>query len=125
MSKGLSCLFNLDNGKFGLTDGVSKARDGVLFTCMQDKRRIYCSYFGLKLLSLLRSLEQKPTSTIMMTSSILKTQIKGELRIYNPTIQVNDIDFGYIDNDRKHLGIELNYSAIIEGGNKVNEVIFV
>ena len=124
--KGLSCLFKLDDkGAFKLTDGVDKARDNILFTCNADKLRVYEPYFGVKLLSLLRSLEQKPISTLQMTQSIIKAQLIESIVRYNPNVEVNDVDLGYVDNDRKHYGVYLDYSVMENGGNKTNDVIFI
>lgn len=122
---GLSCLFKLNKGRFNLTGGKDKSRDNILFTCSADKLRVYEPYFGTKLLSLLHSLEQKPISTLQLTQAIIKSQIVDAISSYNPDVQINSIDFGFVDNDRKHYGISLDYSVMESGGNKVNEVIFI
>lgn len=123
---GLSCLFKISSkGGFTLTQGKEKARDNLLFTCSADKLRVYEPYFGTKLLSLLHALEQKPVSTLQLTQTIIKAQISEAISSYNPDIQLNAIDFGYVDNNKRHYGVYLDYSAFEKGGNKVNEVIFI
>ena len=124
--KGLSCLFSLDNnGKFKLTDGKTKARDNLLFTCSANKVRVYEPYFGVKVLSLLRSLTQKPLSTLQRAQAIIKAQVSEAILEYNTNIQINDIDIGYIQGNRRYYGLSINYSVIEKGGNKITETIFV
>ena len=121
MAKGLSTQFNLVEGRFLLTEGVEKARDGIRFYTIFDKFRVYLSDFGANFVSLL----QKPASYVQANSTILLGVYKKIIDKYVPGVTVTSIDVGYLVTDRKTHVIKVEYSAEEEDKTVSNDVIFV
>ena len=121
MARGLTTEFNLDDGKFLLSDGVEKARDGIKFYTIFDKFRVYVSDFKSNFVSLL----QKPASYIQANSTILLGVYRKGLEKYVPNVKVRSIDVGYLVNDRKTHVIKVEYSVKEADKTETQDVIFV
>jgi len=121
MAKGLSTQFNLVEGRFLLTEGVEKARDGIRFYTIFDKFRVYLSDFGANFVSLL----QKPASYIQANSTILLGVYRKGVEKYVPNVKVNTIDVGYLAGDRKTHVIKVDYSVKEEDKTETHDVTFV
>ena len=120
MMKGLQTDFRLHNGAFLLTEGSEKAADALKFFTLFNKFRVYVSDFGSNFISLL----QKPTSYIQANGTILLSVYKNGVKKYVPSVEINSLDIGYLNNDRKNHVIQINYS-LTEGKTKAPNVIFI
>lgn len=121
MNTGLPTDFELLNGSFLLTSDVSKARDSIWFFCNFNKIRIYLSDFGADFVSL----SQKPIGVIIMNSTIILGIIKQGMAKYIPSVKVDSIDLGYVDNDRTQITGQINYTVVVKGSNQTKAVLFV
>lgn len=120
MMKGLQTDFKIYKGAFLLTEGVEKATDAIKFFTLFNKFRVYVSDFGSNFISLL----QKPTSYIQANSTILLGVYREGIKKYVPSVEINSLDIGYVNNDRKNHVIQINYS-LKEDKVKTPNVIFI
>ena len=121
MAKGLSTKIDLEKGRFLLTEGAEKTRDAIRFYTIFDKFRVYVSDFGSNFVSLL----QKPASYIQANSTILLGVYRRGIEKYVPSAQVNSIDVGYLEKDRKTHVIKVDYSVKMEDKTEIQDVIFI
>lgn len=119
--KGLSCRFQIKNGKFTLTDGIEKSRDNIWFYCIFDKFRVYTSDFGANFVSLV----QKPIAYIVTNKTIILGSLKKGIQKYTPNVKVKNIDIGYTSNDRRNYSMMIEYDSVQEDKTKVQDVTFV
>ncbi len=119
--KGLSCRFQIKNGKFTLTDGIEKSRDNIWFYCIFDKFRVYTSDFGANFVSLV----QKPIAYIVTNKTIILGSLKKGIQRYIPNVRVKNIDIGYTSNARRNYSMMIEYDSVQEDKTKVHDVTFV
>ena len=123
--KGLATNFTIQEGKFSLSSGIEKTRDGVNFYCGFDKSRTYLSDYGKNSVSLLHSLMQKPISYIQRNSTLILGMLQKELQKYVPNIKVKDIDLGYFPENRRKFLVKIEYTSIQEDKSEIDDVTFV
>ncbi len=107
MLKGLSCRFNLENGKFVLSGGTDKTKDNLLFLASFNYvTKVYDPDFNLGVSTLL----QKPTSYLNTYKPLLLGLIKRVVLKYVPNIELLNIDIQYQlgSPERKYL-LVINY----------------
>lgn len=121
MAKGLTTQISVVEGRFLLTDGVEKARDGIRFYTIFDKFRVYVSDFGSNFVTLL----QKPVSYVQANSTILLGVYRKGVEKYVPNVKVNSIDIGFLVSDRKTHVMKVDYSVKEEDKTVTQDVIFV
>ena len=119
--KGLPSRFNLKNGRFALVDGVEKSRDSIWFYCIFDKFRIYCSDFGAYFVTLV----QKPIAYLVMNKTIILGTLTKGIQKYVPNVTVNNIDIGYVSQNRKEYSMLIDYNSVQENKTEVKDVTFV
>ena len=119
--KGLSCRFLIEDGKFQLTDGVDKSRDNIWFYCIFDKFRIYTSDFGANFQALI----QKSIAYLIMNKTVILGALKKGIQKYVPNVTVNNIDIGYLNNDRKNYSMLIEYNSVQDDKTTVQDVTFV
>lgn len=119
--KGLPCRFLIKDGKFQLTNGVEKSRDNIWFYCIFDKFRVYTSDFGANFQTLI----QRPIAYLIMNRTIILGTLKKGIQKYVPNVSVNNIDIGYLDNDRKNYSMLIEYNSIQDDKTTVQDVTFV
>lgn len=119
--KGLSSRFSLKDGAFHLTEGSDKVKDNVWFYCIFDKLRIYLPDFGANLVTL----TQKPFSYLATNRTFFLGALQKGVQKYVGKAIVNDIDLGYIGNDRKNVRVKVDYTTITEGNSELQDVIFI
>lgn len=90
MNNGLSHRFNLVNGKFNLTQGASKTKDGLYFLfCFHSIARIYRDSFSPRALNLI----QKTGSYVLSYKPLILGRLRAISQIYVPNIRIDAIDF--------------------------------
>lgn len=119
--KGLSCRFHIKNGKFALTDGVEKSRDGIWFYCIFDKFRVYTSDFGANFVSLV----QKPVSYLLDNKTIILGSLKKGIQKYVPGVTVRNIDIGYTAQNRRDYTMMVEYNSVQDNKTEIQDVTFV
>lgn len=119
--KGLPCRFLIKDGKFQLTNGVEKSRDNIWFYCIFDKFRIYTSDFGVNFQTLI----QRPIAYLIMNRTIILGTLKKGIQKYVPNVNVNNIDIGYLGNDRKNYSMLIEYDSVQDDKTTVHDVTFV
>lgn len=118
--KGLPSRFNIVNGKFELVGGIEKSKDALWFYFIFDLIRVYVSDFGANIGLLL----QKPTSQITLSKTLILASLKGGIRKYVPSVELNNIDIGYFQDDRKTLRMQVDFTTVVET-EKIEGVIFL
>lgn len=121
MSKGLPSRFYLANGKFSLVEGTEKSRDSIWFYCIFDKFRVYRSDFGANF----SALTQKPIAYLVLNKTLLLGSLKRGIQKYIPNVKVKNIDIGYVSKDRKTYSMMIEYSSVINGKEKIQDVTFI
>lgn len=121
MAKGLSCRFNLEDGKMVLSSGKTLASDSIWMYCIFDKFRIYTSDYGARIYQLL----QRPTSYITQNRTILLSNLQNGINKYVPGVTLNSIDIGFFMADRKSLRMMIDFSAQEESNIISNNIVFV
>ena len=119
--RGLTSRFNLQNGRFTLSEGIEKSRDSIWFYCIFDKFRVYCSDFGANFVSL----TQKPSSYLVLNRTIILGVLQKGIQKYVPNVSVNSIDIGYVSNNRKEYTMMIEYDSVQENKTQIQDVMFV
>lgn len=119
--RGLPTDIILQKGKFVLTEGKSKARNNIWFFCIFDKFRVYTSDFGGNFISL----TQKPVSYLILNKTLIIGALKKKMKKYLPGIKIDDIDIGYMGNNRKEYSMKIGYSVKLENNVEIQDVTFV
>jgi hypothetical protein len=119
--RGLTCRFQLQNGRFQLTEENIKVKDSLWFYCTFDKFRVYLSDYGADFLSLV----QKPLSTLQLNRTLILGKLQKGLEQYVPNIKVKGMDIGYDVSNRTEYHLLLNYEVILDDKTKINDVIFI
>lgn len=119
--KGLNTNFDLQKGRFLLSDGVEKVRDEIKFLLTFDKFRVYLLDYGEYLVYLC----QKPVSYLQTNGNLLTRVIRSRIEKYVPTAKINRVDIGYVNNNRQQVNILINYEAIQDDKTTIEDVIFV
>lgn len=119
--KGLQSRFYLKNGKFVLTEGIEKSRDSIWFYCIFDKFRVYTLDFGANFVSLV----QKPTSYLIMNSTLILGTLRQGIQKYVPNVTIKNVDIGYFSTDRKNYHLMVEYNSIQENKEEIQDVTFV
>ena len=119
--KGLTTNIKLHEGKFQLVGGKEKARDNIRFFCIFDKFRVYTSDFGGNFVSL----AQKPVSYLILNKTLIIGSLKKKMKKFLPNINVDEIDIGYMSNNRKEYSMQIGYSVKLENNVEIQDVTFV
>jgi len=110
-NNGLSHRFRLVNGKFELTEGATKTKDGLYFLfCFNVVPRIYMDNFSPKVLGLV----QKTGSFILSYKSLLLGRLRSIVLTYVPNIRLDSMDFFSTRNVSNDNAIEvvINYTYV-------------
>lgn len=124
-NNGLSHRFRLVNGKFELTSGANKTKDGLHFLfCFNTVSRIYLDGFCPKVLWLV----QKTGSFILSYKSLLLGRLRSLVLAYVPDIKLDSIDFYSTRNINSDNAIEvvINYRYVGDDGivtDKITKII--
>jgi len=110
-NNGLSHRFRLVNGKFELTNGATKTKDGLHFIfCFNTVSRIYLDSFSPKVLSLV----QKTGSYILSYKPLLLGRLRSIVLMYVPNVRLDSMDFFSSRNVNNDNAIEvvINYTYV-------------
>lgn len=117
--KGLSSRFDMINGKFQLSDGVSKAKDNIWFYCVFNRVRTYFEDFGGNFLSL----TQKPISSLRQNRVFIVGNLQSGIEQYVGNVEVKSIDIGYTD--RRNMNMIIEFNTLDEENNIQKGVTFI
>jgi hypothetical protein len=119
-NNGLSHRFRLVNGKFELTSGANKTKDGLHFLfCFNIVPRIYLDSFCPRVLWLV----QKTGSFVLSYKPLLLGRLRSLVLRYVPNIRLDGIDFYSTRNVNNDNAIEVvvNYTYVGDDGVKSND----
>lgn len=119
--RGLPSRFDIQNGRFVLTDGIEKSRDNIWFYCVYDRFRVYVSDFGANFVSLI----QKPVGYLYLNKTLILGNLRSGIEKYVPNVTVKNLDLGYMSVDRKELSLMVEYTSVEESKMEVQDVTFV
>lgn len=119
--RGLNTNFELEKGAFKLSQGKDKSKNAIWFFCIFDRFRVYFYDFGGNFVSL----QQRPVSYIIDNATILITKLRKGIQKYVPTVTIKDIQVGYMSTNRKEYALMIEYSAIQEDKQVMDDVTFV
>lgn len=121
MGKGLPCRFFLQDGRFQLASGTQKAKDAIWFYCIFDKFRIYTSDFGANF----HTLVQRSVAFLFANRNLILGNLRRGITKYVEDVSIKDLDIGYVDNDRTHILLRVEYTSVEENKTTINDVTFV